>query len=366
LKNKKKILYIAPLPPPINGQSKASQVLLNKISINNDIYLINLSKSTLKSGFISITRIVQITKVFFNIRKNRKDKDIIYLSLAESTLGNIRDLLIYLILFNYLDKVYIHMLGGAGMSNILNKKNLVKKINIFFFNKINGIIVEGEVNYNLFSKFISTKKIHIVPNFAEDFLFLNNDEIIYKFTNLNKIQILFLSNLINGKGYEELVDAYFCLNHEIKENVNIVFVGAFENKNKKNLFLSKISKSNNLSYIGEFIDGIPKRMLYSKSHIFCLPTYYPFEGQPISILESYAAGCVVITTNHSGIPYIFTHLKNGYMVNKKSVSAIIEAITFLVQNKDKMNSIALENRNYAFSTFRTELFENKIVSILNC
>jgi glycosyltransferase involved in cell wall biosynthesis len=366
LNKSKKILYIAPIPPPINGQSKANDVLLKSLLKNNEVEVINLSKVGLKNGFISFHRIFQIFQIYIKIWVNRKEKDIIYLSVSESILGNIRDLFIYSIFHKNLNKFYIHMLGGAGMNVILSKNNLLKKINLFFLQRINGVIVEGEVNHKLFSNYVLEEKIHIVQNFAEDFLFLNDSEILDKFYNLKNIQILYLSNLITGKGYDELLDAFFCLDDQLKKKLNLVFVGGFENLNLKQSFLNKIEKYNNINYIGEFIDGIPKRILFSKSHIFCLPTYYPYEGQPISILEAYATGCAVVTTNHSGIPYIFSHMKNGYQVEKKSVESIVDAITYLVENKSKLMEMAIFNRNFAISKFRTEIFQNKIKGIFKC
>ena len=68
------------------------------------------------------------------------------------------------------------------------------------------------------------------------------------------------------------------------------------------------------------MNGTQKKDLYSNAHIFCLPTYYPWEGQPFCILEAYAAGCVVITTNHSGISQVFKDGINGIEVEKKSTT----------------------------------------------
>jgi glycosyltransferase involved in cell wall biosynthesis len=97
--------------------------------------------------------------------------------------------------------------------------------------------------------------------------------------------------------------------------------------------LNKIADNEELKYLGKFIDGVEKRKLYCESHIFCLPTYYPFEGQPISILEGYATGCAVITSNHSGIPFIFKDEKNGFMVEKKSVSSLTESLRKAILEK---------------------------------
>jgi glycosyltransferase involved in cell wall biosynthesis len=361
-----KILFIAPIPPPINGQSKASNVLLQSIQTNNDVTIINLSKTSLKSGFVSIIRLIDVFYLLNKIWSKRRNNDIIYLSLAESTLGNIRDLLIYLICYKDIKKVFVHMLGGAGMKEILTNSKFLKIPNQYFLKKIGGVFVEGEVNYKLFAQVVEKEKVHIVPNFAEDFLFVEDNEIYRKFENIDKIQILYLSNLINGKGYKELMEAYFGLKVYIKNQISLVFVGGFENTDDESDFLANISNEKNITYIGKFIDAMPKRELYCRSHIFCLPTYYPFEGQPISILEAYATGCVVITSNHSGIPFIFTHEKNGYMVTKKSVQSLIDGITNLVEQKSTLSTIAFYNRNLAFEKYRTEIFQKNIKSILNC
>ena len=69
--------------------------------------------------------------------------------------------------------------------------------------------------------------------------------------------------------------------------------------------------------------GEKKRRLFAEAHVFCLPTYYSYyEGQPISILEAYASGCVVITTDHGGICDIFKDKINGFRVEKRSCLSI--------------------------------------------
>ncbi len=360
-----RILFIAPIPPPINGQSKASKVLHDALVIDNEIHTVNLSKNSLKNGFDSIQRAFDVFRILIEVWKNNNNNDIIYLSLAESFLGNLRDIFIYSILYKSRHKIFVHMLGGAGMREILNGKGIQQKINSFFINKIAGVLVEGSVNFEAFSKVIPKNKIHIVPNFAEDFLFLSDDEIKTKFENKELIQILFLSNLLPGKGYNELADAYISLDENLKKQVKITYVGGFESVESEKEFLDKIKKQDNISYIGKFIDGENKRELYSKSHVFCLPTYYPFEGQPISILEAYATGCVVVTSNHSGIPFVFTDKKNGFMVEKKSISSIQIAIENVVKQKGNLEIIALNNKNEAVEKYRTSIYQSTILNVFN-
>ncbi len=359
-----KVLFIAPIPPPINGQSKAGKVLLDGLLHDgNSVKSINLSKESLKNNNASFGRFLEIAKVLFNVIKHRKGYDIIYLSIAESMAGNIRDLLIYTILGKNKSRVFIHMLGGAGMKQILSSNGILKKINVYFLRKIGGIFVEGPVNYDMFEKVIPRNNIHIVPNFAEDFLFLSQEEIEEKFSNTEPLRILYLSNLIPGKGYKELAKAFISLPTEIKSLLELSFVGGFESSSDEQDFLQMILFEPQITYLGKFVDGEQKKNLYSKSHIFCLPTYYPFEGQPISILEAYATGCVVVTSDHSGIPYVFQDEINGYQVEKKSVDSLSNALIKLIINKKVLKNIALNNNVMSKQKFRTSIFQNNIIHI---
>ena len=361
-----KILFIAPIPPPTDGQSKASKVLLDKlIHEGHEVVIVNLSKKVIRNGALSVLRLYEIIKVLLKVFTKRSGCDIIYLSLAESILGNLRDLAIYSICNNNKKNIVIHMLGGAGMKRILSGNGLQSRVNKFFISKIGGVIVEGPVNFELFARVIDKNKIRIVPNFAEDFLFAEEGEIQQKFEDINIVNILYLSNLIYGKGYLELFEAYTNLSKEIQDQISLTFVGGFESELDKGEFLDKIHNYDNIKYLGHFIDGLEKRNLYLKSHIFCLPTYYPYEGQPISILEAYATGCVVITSSHSGIPFIFSDKENGFIVEKKSPSSITDAINKALHQKNGLISLALKNREQAFSKYRTTHFQNSIIELFS-
>ncbi|RYX95114.1 glycosyltransferase [bacterium] len=367
-KLKMKILFIAPLPlsplDKVSGQSKAAKVLYDQLLLeNHQVQVINLNKSSLDSGKVPVRRLMIILKLLQQAFRNRKGQDLIYISLAESFAGNMRDLAFYKILQNDLDKVFIHMLGGAGMKEILLKGGLQKRLNTSFMNKLAGVIVEGQVNADMFAQVTPQEKIHIVPNFAEDELFISDEELDAKFNNFANVNVLYLSNLLPGKGYQELVDAYLKLTSEERENINLTFVGGFASVTDEKEFLLKISNNNGIKYLGKYISGTEKREVYLKHQIFCLPTYYSFEGQPISILEGYATGCVVITSNHSGIPYIFKDEKNGFMVEKKSVDSIVYALRKAISDKPKLKDIAINNRNEALANYRTKTYTGKILKI---
>ena len=145
--------------------------------------------------------------------------------------------------------------------------------------------------------------------------------------------------------------------------MTITFVGGFQDFNSEQEFLNLIANETDIKYLGKYIDGAEKKELYLKSHIFCLPTYYPYEGQPISILEAYATGCAVITTAHAGIPDVFNDNVNGIIVNRMDSDDITRALTELFYNKDKIQDFAFNNLLKADAIYKTKIYRDKIKSI---
>lgn len=358
-----KVLFIAPLPPPINGQSLASETLLKRIGQTNETTVVNMTKERPRNVWDKANRFLQVASFLVQILYKQRGADLIYLTISESALGNLKDLLIYSLCFARLHRVVIHMLGGAGMKRIIEKNGLQHRVNKFFVSRVGAVVVEGPTQAATFAKLTISSRIHVVPNFAEDFLFIDEDEIRRKFLTLSPLRILFLSNLIYGKGYVELAEAYAALDARVRDNVRIVFVGGFESEGHKNDFLRRVEQYSGISYRGKFVSGQEKKALYAESHIFCLPTYYPYEGQPISILEAYATGCVVVTTYHSGIVDIFRDGVNGFVVEKQSPNSIKVIIEQLVRNRDSLLPMALSNACVARERHRTSTFAASLVSI---
>ena len=87
--------------------------------------------------------------------------------------------------------------------------------------------------------------------------------------------------------------------------------------------------------------GEEKRKLLKECYIFALPTRYPNEGQPISILEAMGNGMFIITTDHAGIPDI-VGTENGIIL--KSDAKITDLIGS-IQKKNNLEVLQVCNRN---------------------
>lgn len=357
-----RILFIAPLPPPVTGHSLVSKVLLDDLEKNHEVITINTNKSSSKEGVDSLQRIFTVVKILINICKSNRNADTIYLTISESLAGNLKDLCIYLACYRNLSKMYIHLHGGSIKKLLWDRHKFIFILNKLFIRKLAGVLISGQSHMNIFKGLISDSQIHTVSNFAQDQLFRNKQEIVDKFTNIKQFVILFMSSLREKKGYNDLADAYIGLGNEFKEQIKVDFVGRFESVIKKKMFLDKIAKFDNIHYHGTVNDNA-KKTLFSCAHIFCLPTSY-LEGQPISILEAYSSGCVVLTTGQDGILDIFTDGLNGFLIHDRSAKSIRATIEYVIQNKEKLIPIAIYNRNIAGKYHKADIYNSTIRNII--
>lgn len=360
----KKILFIAPLPPPATGMANASLKILEKLSDKYLFDIVNFSKRNFKHGFNSIRRFTEILGIIRTVKKKVKDCDLVYLTISQSVAGNLKDLLLLFICRKKRRVIHLH---GGGIGRLIYDRKPI----LFFLNKrilktVDKVIVLGDSLKRIF-RFLPPEKIAVVNNYAEDYFFLDNFRIEKKYKN-SRMEFLFLSNLIPGKGYMELVEAFLLLNEEFKNDIALKFAGGFEDDHSREVFLEKIHGNDNIMYCGVIKDE--ERVPYfSAAQVFCLPTYYPYEGQPISILEAYAAGSVVVTTDHAGICDIFMDRENGYLVQKRSVESlynILKQIIIMYRiERESLIKIAVHNLDSANTYYNENKYANNMDAIFS-
>jgi glycosyltransferase involved in cell wall biosynthesis len=359
------ILFIATLPPPITGQSIASSAFYDDLVAGGfRVRIVNLSKRSLSSGFHSVWRIIEILGILAKVVAGRKSTSHCYFTVAESVAGNLKDLLVYLCLLGRLDTTYVHLHGGAGMQSLLSRRHpFLRRINGMFLKRLAGVIVLGGRLEPIYANLVPRQRIYIVQNFAPTDTFITFTELRRKLDSGGPIRVLYLSNLLPEKGYSDLLAAVRSLPSSILNRLHVDFAGGFETEFAQRAFLNAIEDMPQIKFHG-IVQGEAKKQLLNRAHIFCLPTYYPYEGQPISILEAYASGCSVLTTDHSGIYDIFTPGINGLSVEKKSPQSIAASITTLATDPRQLRRYCVVNARTARREYRLEKHLQKLRAVL--
>jgi len=358
-----RVLFIGPLPEPITGQALACQIFLDELVKHHSVDVMNINKKELRQGVSSLARIVQVARMVANVWCKRNSAAVTYFTPSESFAGNLRDLLIYLLFFKRLSSMVVHLNGGAGMREIMLKKHPLRGLNEFFLRRIGAVVVLGDRLVPIYANAVARERIHIVPNCAEDHLFSDLASINRKFRDVTPLRFLFLSNLIPGKGHEELVDAFHGLDDRVRESIVIDIAGDFQSEREKRDFLQKVAGVSQIRYHGT-VRGSRRKELFHNAHVFCLPTYYPYEGQPLSILEAYASGCAVITTDHSGIRDVFAHEANGFEVAKRSSTDLAAAIRRAIGSPGTLHAIAATNFRTAELKYRTSTYNANMLRVI--
>ncbi len=356
------ILFIGPIPPPLTGHSLVDKILLDDLVQHHNVVVVNLSKNSLKSGNYGLKRTIEVLGILKSIWIGKKETQIIYLTISESFAGNLKDLLIYLICYKKLSKTVIHLHGGSLKRNLFDKSRSIKLLNKFFLKNVAAAVISGASHDGIFSGIINRDKVKIVPDFAEDFMFISEDEIKKKFENTEKLNVLFVSNLIDGKGYIELVDAFLKLNTDFKRRIRLDIAGAADPESVQNTgFFEKITGIDGIYYHG-LVQGQMKRELFAQAHILCFPSYL-LEGQGLVILEAYASGCVVITTGHGGVKDVFQDVINGYKIEIKSSDSIRFALERILKDTSDLLPIAINNNKIASAQYRSSIFNKRMSEI---
>lgn len=74
------------------------------------------------------------------------------------------------------------------------------------------------------------------------------------------------------------------------------------------------------------------RQLYSRSRVWIIASR--FEGSPLPMLEAMACGCVLVTTNHDGIPGLIEDGKNALVVPIGDLKALVGSVSKVHENED--------------------------------
>jgi glycosyltransferase involved in cell wall biosynthesis len=213
------------------------------------------------------------------------------------------------------------------------------------FSKIDISIVLLESMRREFQQFWPRMDVRVVPNFyAEAF------DKIEKKPLQETVRIVYLSNIIYSKGILDLLEAFAELSHNY-EHVELVIAGDFmedafySRKQIEQMFIRRLEGLERARYIG-VVSGDEKVELLAQSDIFVLPTFYPMEAFPLSIIEAMRAGNVIVATQHNYLPEIVDD-RMGELVESRTPSALAACLKRIIEQPENMRAIQNYNMAYA-------------------
>lgn len=371
-KEKVNVCFIGPLPPPMTGLSKALDTILksercreqfnfNVIDLGK-IYQVSGSKLSAGkiTGFFRLREIVKRTV-------DAGSTDVYYLAIAQSTVGVLRDLMILHLIRRDKNRknVIVHLHGGGFQTFYQNANPSLKKMIREEYSVVTKAVVLGESLRGMFEGILPDGKICIVPNCVDDEVLVSEQEAAEKADKIlhkQRLQVLYLSNMIREKGYPEVLEAA----KRCGEKMDFIFAGKFYSEAEKEEFLEKLKEEHLDTFVryAGIVQGGEKKKLLKESDIFVLPTYYPHEGQPITIIEAMSAGMGVICTAHAGIGDLVTDRENALFVRAQHPEDICDALGTMDRDRELLRSISQANRQKTLAEFTEEKYITRMSELL--
>lgn len=361
--NKNKILFMLHLPPPIHGSSIVGEIIYKNelLRDNFNTYYIDLlmSKTVKETGKINIRKILDFSKKWLGLLKTLiiKRPDLCYYALSTTGSAFFKDFFLISLLRLFNVRIVLH-LHNKGVIQHQHKWIYNKSYRLVFKNT-SVILLSGYLYYDI-EKYVSTNNVYHCPNGLKD---SNSYTVTKCITKDSTFKILFLSNLIKSKGVFDLVNSCEILYNKGLD-FKCDFIGGEGDITKVEFeeYVSKKGLSEHIKYLGKKFDE-EKYREYANADVFVFPTSN--DCFPLVLIEAMQFEIPIISTYEGGIPDIIDQGVNGYLVHKKDTKMIADKIDFLIKNPLTAKNMGKEGRNKYEDMFTQEIFEQKIISILN-
>jgi len=363
----KRVLFAIQLPPPVHGASMINEIIRKSELINKnfdcDYVNISTSKSINQIGRKSFIKIFTTFKILNSIIKKliTKNYDLVYVTISPFGIGFFKDSLIILLAKLFRKKITFH-LHGKGIKNYYHKKNfLVKLYYKFIFNDVSIIHLSKSLLFDI-KLFQSIDKVYVLNNGIE---VTNTSKYPTKVNE--KINILFLSNLIESKGVKVLLQSINILKEKYSQKFHVNFVGNFGSKELEHDFFNYLSK-NKITELASYLGpkyGEEKNKILSKNDIFILPTFYSNECFPLSLLEAMQFSLPLISTNEGAISDILIDGENGLIVKRKDSEDLAQKIMIFLDNEELIYKMSKNSRDIFLEKYTLQNFENNLLNILS-
>ncbi len=228
-------------------------------------------------------------------------------------------------------------IGSFIISKFINKKeDLLKNVSKF--------ITHTEFTKQEFSKHaIPENKLIIKPNFLN-----STNKTIQPISEKNNV--IFASRISKEKGILSLIKAF----EKIYINLDILGDGPLFNKIKKKKF-------NNIKIHGNLPrDEVNKFISNSKFLVF--PSEW-YESFPMTILEAFREGTLVLASNIGSIKSIIKDRFNGILFEPGNTSDLIDKVKWILNNQKECDQIALNANNEFNKKYSSQVNYKQLIDI---
>ena len=373
-----KLILVGSMPPPHNGQTVAFQMLVQSAcALPLKVSIVNLPTRDGSEGdkTLQVLRFPFLLLRYFGVAL--RGQCTTYLTIAQSRRGFFRDAVVIWIGALLHRRMVCHLHGGNYDRFYAEQPAPVQWLIRRTLLKTHCIIILSE---RLRSMFQFEPAIYPTLRIVSNGLPLDlggcSETKHLPSHPREPIQILYLSNLIESKGYFDLLRAVELLVNRYKLNVEAHFCGAFvrhgddcdpgsleQMEHRFFEFIRQHRLGSHVHFHGPVL-GTEKIALLRSSHIFVLPTNYSNEGQPISIIEALAYGTVVVSTAFRAIPDMVIEGVNGRLVPFRDPERLAEVLAEIAADPEGYSRMSAAAYQHYLSQYTGQAYISALLDSL--
>jgi glycosyltransferase involved in cell wall biosynthesis len=352
---KPRILAILHLPPPVHGAALMGQYLVESKLIQERFEMramnLTLAGSIADIGKWSAQKVLAFPKYLNRVRKEVKafGPQLVYLTPNAAGAAFYKDFFVALLL-KFLGSKIIYHFHNKGVSSRQNR--LIDSLTYKLFFRNAKVILLSNLLYADMQKYVKREDVFICPN--------GIPWLAAETTPQNdSVNLLFLSNLIPGKGVLVLLEACAIL-----EGQGVSFHCHFAGAETPEIGVGVFTDKKNVTYHGS-ADSKKKAELLQTAQIFVFPTFYPKEAFPLVCLEAMQFSLPVVATSEGGIPDIVEPGETGLLVERENAQDLASALRTLIENPALRQAMGSAGCKKFEAQFTQQHFEERMLQILS-
>jgi len=361
------LLVIGPEPPPATGMELATQALLAELrrasvpvvrvdTADPTDDLGNRGRWTLHNVRLALQHVGSVVR-----NSVRKDVRAVYLPIAQEFPGLVRDLAFVLVPRLAGKPVVVHLHGGSFCSFFGAQGRLVRfVIRAVLGGAARGIVLTEALKPALQCVVPSTRLV-VVQN-GVDLPYTSRRE---PERDGATVSVLFMSSLFPSKGLFVFLEALALARDSVPELRGIV-AGPWPSaatEDEARSLVQQLGLEDAVVFTGP-VGGAQKTATFLGSDVFCLPSFYPLEGQPLVIIEAMAAGLPVVSTMWRGIPETVVDGETGLLVESARADLVATQLVALATDADLRRRLGANGRERYEALYTQEAFGRRMLEAL--
>ncbi|HUS11696.1 MAG TPA: glycosyltransferase [Pyrinomonadaceae bacterium] len=304
---------------------------------------------------VSAGRIQEYASILRQVRSEcRRPRTVVYLTMAQSMRGFLRDAAIIHLARRRGHDLVLHLNGGNYGQFYASSPPWLRFLIRWHLRRVRTLIVVSERLRNMFAFDAKVaERVVVVPNALPDEPVENLP--VKQINRSVTLRLLYLSNLIESKGYLETLEVVRILRQEHGLPVKATFCGKFLANPSDDVRVRSSAHGEQLFH--EFIDqhglrdcvefagqvaGEKKRKALLEHDFLLLPTRYDNEAQPLALIEALAYGLVPITTDYRANPDVVVDGVTGHLVDWRDSSRMAAIIAEYCKNPGAFSAVSAQ------------------------